>query len=96
MISGVIKFGSIDDILYRSIPSILSSFFIRSSNFSPVLLPKSPVFTPVRTTSFMPLAAISFASFKIKFLAHKPVREQLFLQACPSNEAISPTHQVIH
>ena len=42
-------------------PSTPLSAFRRLRNDSPVVLPKSPVLTPVRTISFIPFAAISRA-----------------------------------
>ena len=51
-----------DDIRYLSIPSTPSSAWSRERKLSPVLRPKSPVFTPVRTISRIPLEAISRAS----------------------------------
>ena len=50
-----------DDILNLSMPSTSFSAFSRSRKDSPVVLPKSPVFTPVKTTSLTPWAAISCA-----------------------------------
>ena len=50
-----------EEIRYRSIPSTAFSAFSRSRNDSPVVRPKSPVFTPVSTISRMPEAAISRA-----------------------------------
>ena len=50
------RFGSILEILNLSIPSTLSSSFISSSKVSPLLFPKSPIFTPVRTI-FAPVLA---------------------------------------
>ena len=42
-------------------PSTLSSACTRSINFSPVVLPKSPMFTPVSTISLPPSRAASSA-----------------------------------
>ena len=50
-----------DDILYLSIPSTAFRALSRSRKLSPVVFPKSPVFTPVRTISLMPCEAISSA-----------------------------------
>ena len=52
-----------DEILYLSIPSTSFNALSNSRKLSPVVLPKSPVFTPVSTTSFTPFAAISRAIF---------------------------------
>ena len=60
-VSSVSRLGSMDEILYLSMPSTLSRALRRSMKLSPVLFPKSPVFTPVRTISFTPDAAISSA-----------------------------------
>ena len=57
-IPSVIRFGSMEDILYRSMPSTSFRALSRSRKVSPVVLPKSPVFTPVITISFIPEAAI--------------------------------------
>jgi len=54
------------DILYLSICSILSNSFIRSKKVSLLCFPKSPILTPVKTTSFFPSFSNSFA-FKIVF-----------------------------
>ncbi len=62
-ISSVMRLGSIEEILYRSMPPTLSKAFSKSRNDSPVVRPKSPVFTPVRTISFTPSAAIASAPF---------------------------------
>ena len=48
---------------YLSMPFTSLRAFSRSRKVSPVLRPKSPVFTPVSTISLMPLAAISSACF---------------------------------
>ena len=47
------KFGSIDDIRSLSMSS-LSSSWIKDKKLSLLDLPKSPIFTPVKTISFMP------------------------------------------
>ena len=60
-ISSVSRFGSIEEIRKRSMPDTASSAFSRSRKVSPVLLPKSPVFTPVSTTSTMPCVAMARA-----------------------------------
>jgi hypothetical protein len=62
MISLESRLGSIEEILNRSIPSILSSAFVSSKKFSSLLCPKSPILTPVRTTSLTSVAAIFLAS----------------------------------
>ena len=62
------RFGSMEDILYLSMPSTSLRAFRRSRKLSPVLFPKSPVFTPVRTISFMPSAAISLAWATMSFI----------------------------
>ncbi len=46
IISSVSRFGSIEEILYLSMPSTSLRLRIRPKKLSPVVLPKSPVFTP--------------------------------------------------
>ena len=68
MTSLLTKLGSIEEILYRCIPSTSSNALIKSINnasflgFKPsitsVPFPKSPKLTPVNTISLMPPAAI--------------------------------------
>ena len=58
MISSVIRFGSMLDMRYLSMPGTASSACSSSRKLSPVVRPKSPVFTPVSTISFTPSAAI--------------------------------------
>ena len=65
MISLESRLGSIEDILNRSIPSILSSAFVSSKKFSSLPCPKSPILTPVRTTSLTSVAAIFLASIMV-------------------------------
>ena len=65
MISSVNKFGSIEEILNLSIHSKSSKAIIKSKKVTsrfPFLNPKSPIFTPVKTISFIPLSAISLAA----------------------------------
>ena len=50
-----------DETRRRFKPSTFSKACNNWKKFSPVLAPKSPVFTPVSTISFMPLATISSA-----------------------------------
>ena len=56
IISSVRRLGSMLDIRYLTSPSRLSKACMSSKNVSPVLRPKSPVFTPVRTISLAPSA----------------------------------------
>ena len=52
----------------EAIPGTCDKASSRAGNVSPVVLPKSPVFTPVRTISFTPVAAISSACFTTSFI----------------------------
>ena len=58
-----IRSGSSELIRKRSMPSTLSKALTKSKKLSPVVLPKSPMFTPVNTISFPPSAAASSACF---------------------------------
>ena len=50
----------------RSTPFTLSNSFIKSINDSSLPLPKSPMFTPVKTISFLPELAILFAALTME------------------------------
>ena len=58
IVSSPSRFGSMLEIRYLSMSGTSFSAFSRSRKLSPVVRPKSPVFTPVSTISFTPSAAI--------------------------------------
>ena len=62
MISSFRRLGSIEPIRRRFNPSIWSSALSKSRKVSPVVRPKSPTLTPVRTISSPPSAMIRLAS----------------------------------
>ena len=65
IISSESKFGSIDEIRILSISLSISILLIKSKNDSLDPAPKSPIFTPVSTISFVSVCAIFSAIFMV-------------------------------